>query len=338
MSAGHRRCIASGQRARRPRRACGIGVLRSRTTSSSFMTVLAPSSPSDRNRSGRGGRGTIWCCCTGLPGLRHRQVDRWRKPHHRHAGPRQGSAHRADASGFPLRTDRRGPRAARRLGRSTGPHRRCRLGGVRRPSRHGLRGRSPATYQLITTVSDLEAAELRLQSSPRSTCGPAKGFDVHAFVEGDHVWLGGDEASLIPGSSAAILTRMSCSTPSPTPCSPRSATATSARTFPPSDMQWKGASSDRFLRHAVERVKARGGIIANINVTIVCEAPRIGPHREAMQRRIAEIAGIAPDRVGHHGRHVGEGWGSPVAKRASWPGVSRRCACRPDGGLIDALG
>ena len=63
-------------------------------------------------------------------------------------------------------------------------------------------------------------------------------------------------------------------------------------------MQWKGASSDRFLRHAVERVRARGGVIANINATIVCEAPRIGPHREAMQRRIAEIAGISPDRVG----------------------------------------
>ena len=68
--------------------------------------------------------------------------------------------------------------------------------------------------------------------------------------------------------------------------------------FPPSDPQWKGASSDRFLADAVRRVMARGGRIINLDVTLICEAPKIGPHRQKMQARVAEIAGIAPDRVG----------------------------------------
>ena len=63
--------------------------------------------------------------------------------------------------------------------------------------------------------------------------------------------------------------------------------------FPPSDPQWRGASSDRFLTFAVERVRARGGRIAHLDLTIVCEAPRIGPHRDAMRANIAELAGIA---------------------------------------------
>ena len=63
--------------------------------------------------------------------------------------------------------------------------------------------------------------------------------------------------------------------------------------FPPSDPQWRGASSDRFLAFAVERVRARGGLIAHLDITVVCEAPRVGPHRDAMRARIAEIAGIS---------------------------------------------
>ena len=68
--------------------------------------------------------------------------------------------------------------------------------------------------------------------------------------------------------------------------------------FPPSDPKWRGASSDRFLAFAVERVRARGGMIAHLDATVVCEAPRIGPHRDAMRARIAEIAGVSLDRVG----------------------------------------
>ena len=68
--------------------------------------------------------------------------------------------------------------------------------------------------------------------------------------------------------------------------------------FPPSDPTWRNAPSDRFLAFAAERVRRRGGRINHLDLTIVCEEPRIGPHREAMRARIAEIAGLPVDRVG----------------------------------------
>lgn len=70
------------------------------------------------------------------------------------------------------------------------------------------------------------------------------------------------------------------------------------RWFPPTEMQWKDADSARFLRHAAGRVAARGGVLANVDVTLLCERPKIGPHREAMQARLAELLGIDPGRVG----------------------------------------
>ena len=62
--------------------------------------------------------------------------------------------------------------------------------------------------------------------------------------------------------------------------------------FPPSDPQWKGAASDRFLAHAGSLVAKAGYMLANADVTIICEAPKIGPHREAMRARLAEILGV----------------------------------------------
>jgi 2-C-methyl-D-erythritol 4-phosphate cytidylyltransferase / 2-C-methyl-D-erythritol 2,4-cyclodiphosphate synthase len=62
--------------------------------------------------------------------------------------------------------------------------------------------------------------------------------------------------------------------------------------FPPGDPQWRGASSDRFLAFAVERVGARGGVIDNLDVTVLCETPRIGTHREIIRETIARIAGL----------------------------------------------
>ena len=61
--------------------------------------------------------------------------------------------------------------------------------------------------------------------------------------------------------------------------------------------QWRGASSDRFLAHAVELVRQRGGIVDHLDTTLLCEKPRLGPHREAMRQRIAEIAGLRVDQV-----------------------------------------
>jgi len=123
------------------------------------------------------------------------------------------------------------------------------------------------------------------------------GFDVHQFGEGDHVVLGGVRISHRRGLSGhsdadvvlhalvdAILGAL--------------ADGDIGVHFPPTDPQWCGASSDRFLAFAVDRVRARDGCIAHLDVTIVCETPRIGPHRDAMRARIAEIAGIAIERVG----------------------------------------
>jgi len=123
------------------------------------------------------------------------------------------------------------------------------------------------------------------------------GFDIHQFGEGDHVVLGGVRISHRRGLSGhsdadvvlhalvdAILGAL--------------ADGDIGVHFPPTDPQWRGASSDRFLAFAVDRVRARDGCIAHLDVTIVCETPRIGPHRDAMRARIAEIAGIAIERVG----------------------------------------
>jgi 2-C-methyl-D-erythritol 4-phosphate cytidylyltransferase/2-C-methyl-D-erythritol 2,4-cyclodiphosphate synthase len=68
--------------------------------------------------------------------------------------------------------------------------------------------------------------------------------------------------------------------------------------FPPTDARWRGASSDTFLSFAAQRVRDRGGRIMHIDVTVVCEAPRIASHRDTMRARIAEIAGISAARVG----------------------------------------
>jgi 2-C-methyl-D-erythritol 4-phosphate cytidylyltransferase/2-C-methyl-D-erythritol 2,4-cyclodiphosphate synthase len=67
--------------------------------------------------------------------------------------------------------------------------------------------------------------------------------------------------------------------------------------FPPSDPQWRGASSDLFLRHAVALVRAQGAIIDHVDCTIIAEEPKVGPHRSAMRARIAEIAGLKLDQV-----------------------------------------
>ena len=67
--------------------------------------------------------------------------------------------------------------------------------------------------------------------------------------------------------------------------------------FPPSDPRWKGASSDQFLAHAAERARAKGALILNADLTLICERPKIGPHRDAMRARIAELLGLPLERV-----------------------------------------
>jgi 2-C-methyl-D-erythritol 4-phosphate cytidylyltransferase/2-C-methyl-D-erythritol 2,4-cyclodiphosphate synthase len=67
--------------------------------------------------------------------------------------------------------------------------------------------------------------------------------------------------------------------------------------FPPTDPQWKGASSDLFLKHAVDLVRARGGRLSNVDVTLICERPKVKPHRQAMRQRLAEILDLPLDAV-----------------------------------------
>jgi 2-C-methyl-D-erythritol 4-phosphate cytidylyltransferase/2-C-methyl-D-erythritol 2,4-cyclodiphosphate synthase len=137
-----------------------------------------------------------------------------------------------------------------------------------------------------------EAAQLAALADIRTGFG----FDVHQFAEGDHIWLGGiriaHECGVTGHSDADVVLHALVDAILGALCE-----GDIGVHFPPSDPQWRGASSDRFLTFAVERVKARGGRIAHLDATVVCEAPRIGPHRDAMRARIAEIAGVLVSRV-----------------------------------------
>jgi 2-C-methyl-D-erythritol 4-phosphate cytidylyltransferase/2-C-methyl-D-erythritol 2,4-cyclodiphosphate synthase len=123
------------------------------------------------------------------------------------------------------------------------------------------------------------------------------GFDVHAFGPGDHVWICGvriaHPQALVGHSDADV--GMHALTDA---IYGALAEGDIGRHFPPSDPQWKGAASEIFLRHAAGRIAARGFRLANADVTLICEAPRIGPHAAAMQAELARILGVDPDRVG----------------------------------------
>ncbi|OHV17977.1 bifunctional 2-C-methyl-D-erythritol 4-phosphate cytidylyltransferase/2-C-methyl-D-erythritol 2,4-cyclodiphosphate synthase [Methylorubrum extorquens] len=117
------------------------------------------------------------------------------------------------------------------------------------------------------------------------------GFDVHAFTEGDHVWLGGvkipaDRGVLAHSDGDVALHALTDALLGAI------ADGDIGTHFPPSDEKWRGAASDQFLAHACELVRARGGKIDHLDITVLAEAPRIGQHREAIRARIAEIAGV----------------------------------------------
>ncbi|MDI9408041.1 MAG: bifunctional 2-C-methyl-D-erythritol 4-phosphate cytidylyltransferase/2-C-methyl-D-erythritol 2,4-cyclodiphosphate synthase [Candidatus Pacebacteria bacterium] len=147
----------------------------------------------------------------------------------------------------------------------------------------------------ITTAEDLTMAEALL-SSPQKETRVASGFDVHEFTAGDQVILGGvaiPHSHRLAGHSDAdvglhALTDALLGT---------IAAGDIGSHFPPSDPKWKGADSAQFLAHAASLLRAKGGEIVLVDLTLICEAPKIGPHRVAMTERIAEILGIAPDRV-----------------------------------------
>lgn len=150
----------------------------------------------------------------------------------------------------------------------------------------------------ITTAADLaEAARRASATAGRRETRTAQGFDVHRLVEGDHVWLGGvriahthrldghsDADVVLHALTDALLGTIG--------------DGDIGQHFPPSDPQWKGAASRHFLADAARRVRERGGRIVNVDMTILAEAPRIGPHRAAMQALIGEVLGLSTDRIG----------------------------------------
>jgi 2-C-methyl-D-erythritol 4-phosphate cytidylyltransferase/2-C-methyl-D-erythritol 2,4-cyclodiphosphate synthase len=148
----------------------------------------------------------------------------------------------------------------------------------------------------LTTPEDFMRAEAMLHDR-LSDVRNGMGFDVHEFGPGDHVTLGGvriaHDRSLAGHSDADVVLHAAVDA-----ILGALADGDIGDHFPPSDPQWKGATSDRFLKFAADRVAKRGGIIAHLDITVVSEAPKIGPHRDAMRARIAQIAGITPDRVG----------------------------------------
>jgi 2-C-methyl-D-erythritol 4-phosphate cytidylyltransferase/2-C-methyl-D-erythritol 2,4-cyclodiphosphate synthase len=147
----------------------------------------------------------------------------------------------------------------------------------------------------VTTMADLAAAEARLNGGASET-RVGQGFDVHALVEGDHIWLCGvrlPHTHALSGHSDADVGLHALADA----IYGALAEGDIGAHFPPSDPQWKGAPSHLFLAHAAERARARGGVLVNLDTTLICEAPKVGPHREAMRARIAEIAGIEVSRV-----------------------------------------
>ena len=146
----------------------------------------------------------------------------------------------------------------------------------------------------VTTMSDLARLEMVLAASQETRTG--FGYDVHAFADGDHVTLGGVSIPHAKGlaghSDADVGLHALCDA-----IYGALADGDIGSHFPPSQAEWRGADSALFLEHAAALVSKRGGIIAHLDLTLVCERPKIGPHREAMRERIAAISGVSLDRV-----------------------------------------
>ena len=149
-----------------------------------------------------------------------------------------------------------------------------------------------ARLMKLTYPEDFAMAEALLPKTFRI----GQGYDVHRWGPGTSVWLCGVEIphdqTLIGHSDAdaglhaltdAILGAI--------------ADGDIGDHFPPSDPQWKGTSSDRFLVYAAERVAARGGRIVNVDVTLICEQPKVKPHRQAMRQRLADLLDLPLDGV-----------------------------------------
>lgn len=149
----------------------------------------------------------------------------------------------------------------------------------------------------VTTREDLAMADTRLNTARAIETRTATGYDIHRFADGNHVWLGGvaiphnqrldghsDADVVLHALTDALLGTIG--------------DGDIGQHFPPSDPQWKGAASILFLKDAARRVAERGGRIVNVDMTILAESPKIGPHRTAMQQVIGAALNLAADRIG----------------------------------------
>lgn len=146
----------------------------------------------------------------------------------------------------------------------------------------------------ITHPADFAAAEARHAASLRVRT--AQGYDVHRFAEGEELWLGGvciPHAKGLSGHSDADVALHAITDA----LLGVIGAGDIGMHFPPSDPQWRGAASARFLEHAAGLVAAEGGVIDFIDLTIVCEAPKIGPHREAIRASIAAILNLPVSQI-----------------------------------------
>ncbi len=154
-----------------------------------------------------------------------------------------------------------------------------------------------ARLHKLTYASDLAIlAALLVPAPPRRRMAVGSGYDVHRLVAGKPLWLGGlniphshglsghsDADVALHAITDAILGALG--------------DGDIGQHFPPTDPQWRGAASGQFLAFAAQRVRQAGGEISHIDLTIIAEAPKIGPHRAAMRARIAELIAIAPSRI-----------------------------------------
>ncbi len=184
-------------------------------------------------------------------------------------------------------------------------HRRARKAGVSElPDDAGVAGWAGTQVRIVessepniklTTLDDFEHAETLLMNQ-LADLRTGQGFDVHAFCDGDGFWLGGTwipHSKSLSGHSDADVALHALTDA----VLGAIGAGDIGSHFPPSDPQWKDASSDRFLVHAVSLVAARGGQISHLDLTIIAEEPKIGPHRQAMRDAIATMCGLDKDRV-----------------------------------------
>jgi 2-C-methyl-D-erythritol 4-phosphate cytidylyltransferase/2-C-methyl-D-erythritol 2,4-cyclodiphosphate synthase len=147
----------------------------------------------------------------------------------------------------------------------------------------------------VTRAGDLATAEIFL-AARLGDIRTGSGFDVHKFAPGDHVTICGIKVPhdfALEGHSDADV-GLHALTDAILGCI---GAGDIGSHFPPTDPRWRGADSAIFLQHAISGVRERGGVVAHLDVTIICERPKVGPHRAAMVARVAEITGLRLDQI-----------------------------------------